>query len=653
MPAVGGMGPGGSAAEPRAAPPPRYMLWFEGEGAKTLVLLDASHGVPLRYVCGAPPATAAAAAAAATAGRLPLPSAPQPPPWPLAADPAGLLRTRCLADEAASPGAALPLAGGASLAARRGGGGGAARLVCLSSGGALDAFEEGEAEEGVASQEPEREGGEAEEEVAYEARARKGGEGAGASVAADGSAAVGSSVVIVGLKAKPQLNGQAASVLGWDETKGRYKVSLSGGGVVASGGVLALKPANLETPRMQRVVVTVPAGMAPGMEVQFLTPQLPPQRFNAVIPPGCQEGARFEVEVPMPPPPPPSAPELRMRKLRVTVPPEARGGEVVKVMTHLGLQSVQVPDGLQEGDVFDMICHPNPDAEGVGAEGGVAGPRAGEVGAGEWGLRRVEAPRTTKLASMVEEATAVMEAAYGRSVPPPPSPPPRAGGVREGGVREGGAEKGDDDRRVQMDCVRKEDCVRMPPPPPPSSAPSVLPSATAAAANAVTELPSRSAAPSRAQGADQAGEGADPAADQEATEPRLLATLRAQWGGWESSRRAGAAPPTSAPGATPGQAGGAGATSCASFAALSRGARPAESRRGARLSWSDAFATGSAPPRAGGAAPASPSPASGTRSDRGFPSIRPATSAIAQFVPLEAASRSKKPAKRRKSSGFA
>ena len=51
--------------------------------------------------------------------------------------------------------------------------------------------------------------------------------------------ALGSSVVVVGLKAKPQLNGQAASVLGWDETKGRYNIALSG------GGVLALKPANL------------------------------------------------------------------------------------------------------------------------------------------------------------------------------------------------------------------------------------------------------------------------------------------------------------------------------------------------------------------------------------------------------------------------
>ena len=63
----------------------------------------------------------------------------------------------------------------------------------------------------------------------------------------------------------------------------------------------------------------------------------------------------------------------------------------------------------------------------------------------------------------------------------------------------------------------------------------------------------------------------------------------------------------------------------------------------------------SAPLLTGGAAPAggpggrrdpNPSPASA------IPSIRPAASAISQFVPLEAASRAKKPAKRRKSSGF-
>ena len=115
-------------------------MWFEGEGAKTLVLLDASHGVPLRYACGAPPTTAATAT---TAAALPFATAPPPPPWPLTADPAALLRTRCLADEAASPGAALPLAGGASLAARPGSGGGATRLLCLTSGGALDSLEEG------------------------------------------------------------------------------------------------------------------------------------------------------------------------------------------------------------------------------------------------------------------------------------------------------------------------------------------------------------------------------------------------------------------------------------------------------------------------------------------------------------------------------
>ena len=77
---------------------------------------------------------------------------------------------------------------------------------------------------------------------------------AAAAAAGAGSAArfaLGASVVIVGLKAKPQLNGQAASVLGWDETKGRYNVSLSGGGEVASGGVIALKPENLSASLMQ------------------------------------------------------------------------------------------------------------------------------------------------------------------------------------------------------------------------------------------------------------------------------------------------------------------------------------------------------------------------------------------------------------------
>ena len=80
-----------------------------------------------------------------------------------------------------------------------------------------------------------------------------------------------------------------------------------------------------------------------------------------------------------------------------------------------------------------------------------------------------------------------------------------------------------------------------------------------------------------------------------------------------------------------------------------------ESRRGPRLSWGGAVAMDSAPLLTGGVAPVGgpggrrdhlPSPASA------IPSIRPAASAISQFVPLEAASRSKKPAKRRKSSGF-
>ena len=48
-------------------------------------------------------------------------------------------------------------------------------------------------------------------------------------------------VTIVGLKAKPELNGASATVLGWDGAKGRSNVS-----VVGSGAVLALKAANLQ-----------------------------------------------------------------------------------------------------------------------------------------------------------------------------------------------------------------------------------------------------------------------------------------------------------------------------------------------------------------------------------------------------------------------
>ena len=707
MPAVDGVGM--QLVRIRPPPPPRFMLWFEGEAAKTLVLLDASHGVPLRYTCGTPPTGAAAANAA-----LPPPSAPPPPPWPLAADPSGLLRTRCLADEAAAPGAALPLAGGTSLAARPGDGGGAARLLCLTSGGALDSLEEGAEEEGAAEEEREREGEEAEEPGTGAGMPRggeEGGEGAGTGAAAPAAVgyhasyfggpyhefcreqrpllpadlkitrlgredkkllgqmwkalsaaekeaykerykvkavasaaaaalrfAVGASVVVVGLKAKPQINGQAASVLGWDAKKGRYNVSLSGGGVIPSGALLALKPANVSAPRMQKIVVTVPPGMAPGEEVQFLTPQTPPQHFNALIPPGCKEGEVFQVEVPMPTrvAAAASAPELRTMKLRVTVPPDAVGGQQVRVMTHLGLQMVQIPNGLQQGDEFDMLCHPDPGAEGVDTGGGAAGARVG--GEDEWGVRRVDVTKTAKLAAMVEEATAMMEAAHRRAVPPPPPPP-------------GGADDDAADDRVQTDRVR------MPPPPPPSRA---LPSTAAVAA---AELPSGSAAPSSpAEGASQAGEGADPGADQEGsaplvdTEPRLLAALRTQWGGWEASRSAAAAPPAAATGATPGQAGGVVAmASCASLAAATGATRPKESRRGPRLSWGGALAMDSAPLLAGGAGPAGgpggrrdplPSPSSA------IPSIRPAASAISQFVPLEAASRAKKPAKRRKSSGF-
>ena len=46
-----------------------------------------------------------------------------------------------------------------------------------------------------------------------------------------------------------------------------------------------------------------------------------------------------------------------MTKLRVTVPPNSRGGMHVRVMTPMGLQMCQIPDGLQEGEQFDMVCH--------------------------------------------------------------------------------------------------------------------------------------------------------------------------------------------------------------------------------------------------------------------------------------------------------
>ena len=67
--------------------------------------------------------------------------------------------------------------------------------------------------------------------------------GAPPPLAADSVApfAPGTVVTIVGLKAKPELNGASATVLGWDGAKGRSNVS-----VVGSGAVLALKAANLQ-----------------------------------------------------------------------------------------------------------------------------------------------------------------------------------------------------------------------------------------------------------------------------------------------------------------------------------------------------------------------------------------------------------------------
>ena len=49
-----------------------------------------------------------------------------------------------------------------------------------------------------------------------------------------------------------------------------------------------------------------------------------------------------------------------MITLRVTVPPNSVGGQHVRVMTPKGLQMVQIPAGLQQGDQFDMVCHQYP-----------------------------------------------------------------------------------------------------------------------------------------------------------------------------------------------------------------------------------------------------------------------------------------------------
>jgi len=49
-----------------------------------------------------------------------------------------------------------------------------------------------------------------------------------------------------------------------------------------------------------------------------------------------------------------------MTKLRVTVPPNSAGGDHVRVMTPVGLQMVQIPAGLQQGEQFDMVCHAAP-----------------------------------------------------------------------------------------------------------------------------------------------------------------------------------------------------------------------------------------------------------------------------------------------------
>ena len=48
-----------------------------------------------------------------------------------------------------------------------------------------------------------------------------------------------------------------------------------------------------------------------------------------------------------------------MIKLRVTVPPNSMGGDHVRLMTPVGLQMVQIPAGLQPGELFDVVCHPS------------------------------------------------------------------------------------------------------------------------------------------------------------------------------------------------------------------------------------------------------------------------------------------------------
>ena len=144
-------------------PPPRYQVWFDATprpppslGASTsapapaLILMDMRHALPLRYdsrppqATDAAPQTSASFAAATRTGGVPAPTVPSPPPLPMSLDPNQLLRTRCLGDEAAAPGSALPLAGATTLPPRGDGdgeGGGTARLVVLTAAGAIDCLE--------------------------------------------------------------------------------------------------------------------------------------------------------------------------------------------------------------------------------------------------------------------------------------------------------------------------------------------------------------------------------------------------------------------------------------------------------------------------------------------------------------------------------
>ena len=64
------------------------------------------------------------------------------------------------------------------------------------------------------------------------------------------SLAEGTSVVITGLRARPELNGTSGSILGFDEEKARYMVRLP------SGEKVRLKPSNVQPPVYFQVMET-------------------------------------------------------------------------------------------------------------------------------------------------------------------------------------------------------------------------------------------------------------------------------------------------------------------------------------------------------------------------------------------------------------